>query len=121
METTTTTIQPELKKLGTFKGTYYPVKAPCKGGSGRTLIDCGIKSSEIKGSVASRFVYKNYGYKVNGRTKIYIEVKEHPKMNGWYYVDDCNAVNNIIDFYFSSSNNCPFKQAGVVTVTAYML
>ena len=111
-----------LTKLGTFKGTYYAGKTvPCKGGSGRTLIDCTTGSNGIKGSVASKLVYQNYGYKRNGeRTKIYIEISGHSSMNGWYYVDDCNSTTSIIDFYFYKNSNCPWSKAGVVSVTAYI-
>lgn len=111
-----------LKKLGNFTGTYYAGKTvPCRGGSGRTLIDCTVGSNGIKGSVASRYIYKNYGYNRNGwRTKIYIEFASIPSMNGWYYVDDCNAENSIIDFYFYYNSNCPWRVAGVTTVKAYI-
>ena len=124
--TTTTTVvttsASELTLLGSFKGTYYAGNTvPCKGGSGRTLIDCSTGSSGIKGSVASKFVYHNYGYKRNGeRTKIYIEVESIPSMTGWYYVDDCNAANSIIDFYYYRNSNCPFQRAGVISVKAYI-
>lgn len=111
-----------LTALGSFKGTYYAGKTvPCKGGSGRTLVDCSTGSSGIKGSVASKLVYQNYGYKRNGeRTKIYIEVKDIPSMTGWYYVDDCNSTTSIIDFYYYRNSNCPFQKAGVISVKAYI-
>lgn len=109
----------EVNFIGTFKGTYYAGKSvPCKGGSGRTLIDCSVGGSGVKGSVASRYAYEKWGYKSNGgRTKLYLEVKGFESMNGWYYVDDCNAVSNIIDFYFYKNSNCPWRKAGVVEVT----
>ena len=125
--TATTTAQPVspvngLTRLGTFTGTYYSGRSvPCCGGSGRTLIDCTVGSNGVKGSVASRYVYRNYGYNRNGsRTKIYIEFASIPSMNGWYYVDDCNAENSIIDFYFYYNSNCPWSRAGVTSVKAYI-
>lgn len=123
--TTTTVVETPtngLTALGSFKGTYYAGKTvPCKGGSGRTLVDCSTGSSGIKGSVASKLVYQNYGYKRNGeRTKIYIEVKDIPSMTGWYYVDDCNSTTSIIDFYYYRNSNCPFQKAGVISVKAYI-
>jgi len=120
--TTTKSSSNGLTSLGSFKGTYYSGKSvPCKGGSGRTLIDCSTGGNGVKGSVASKLVYQNYGYKRNGeRTKVYLEIAEHPSMNGWYYVDDCNAVTSIIDFYFYYNKNCPFQKAGVVSVKAYI-
>lgn len=126
-QTTTTTTATasnsnNLTSLGTFTGTYYSGRTvPCRGGSGRTLIDCTVGSSGVKGSVASRLVYRNYGYNRDGeRTKIYIEFPTIPSMNGWYYVDDCNSRNDIIDFYFYYNRNCPWQQAGVITVKAYI-
>lgn len=110
----------DLKTLGTFKGTYYVEKAPCKGGSGRTLKSCSIKSDSYKGSVASRYIYEHYGYNVNGKTMVYLEIKEFPKMNGWYSVDDCNGDEKIVDLYFATTCECPYKARGVVTVTMYI-
>lgn len=110
----------DLKSLGTFKGTYYVAKAPCKGGSGRTLKSCSIKSDSYKGSVASRYIYEHYGYNVNGKTMVYLDIKEFPKMNGWYSVDDCNGDEKIVDLYFSTKCECPYKTRGVVTVTMYI-
>lgn len=112
----------KLTLLGKFKGTYYAGKSvPCKGGSGRTLIDCTVGKDGIKGSVASRYAYEKWGYKANGgRTKLYLEIKGYESMNGWYWVDDCNAVNSIIDFYFYKNANCPWRKAGIVEVKAYV-
>ena len=112
----------KLTLLGKFKGTYYAGKTvPCKGGSGRTLIDCTVGYDGVKGSVASRYAYEKWGYKANGgRTKLYLEVKGYEPMNGWYWVDDCNAVSSIIDFYFYKNANCPWQKAGVVEVKAYV-
>ena len=112
----------EVSLVGTFKGTYYAGKSvPCKGGSGRTLIDCTVGGNGVKGSVASRYAYEKWGYKANGgRTKLYLEIKGYESMNGWYYVDDCNAVSSIIDFYFYKNANCPWQKAGVVEVKCYV-
>ena len=114
-------VSKEKRYLGIFKGTYYAGKSvPCKGGSGRTLIDCTVGGNGVKGSVASRYAYEKWGYKANGgRTKLYLEIKGHESMNGWYYVDDCNAVSSIIDFYFYKNSNCPWQKAGVVEVKCY--
>ena len=110
-----------LKSIGNFKGTYYVVKTPCNGGSGRILVDCGVNLNDsYKGSVASKYIFKNYGYKVNGKTMVYLEIQEYSEMNGWYSVDDCNGNTKIIDFYFSNADNCPFKYAGTCHVKAYM-
>ena len=107
--------------LGSFKGTYYSGKSvPCKGGSGRTLINCTTSSSGIKGSVASRYVYRKYGYKKGGRTKVWIECSGMPSMTGWYSVDDCCGANNVIDFYYSRNSNCPFRKSGVISVKVYI-
>ena len=107
--------------LGIFKGTYYAGKTvPCKGGSGRTLINCSTSSSEIKGSVASRYIYNMYGYNRGGRTKVWIECSEMPSMTGWYYVDDCCGATNVIDFYYYKNANCPFRKSGVIFVKAYI-
>lgn len=106
--------------LGTFKGTYYSGKsAPCKGGSGRTLIDCSAHGQGVKGSIAARYIYQMYGYKRNGRTKVYIECKDIPSMNGWYYVDDCCGSTSVVDFYYYKNSNCPFRNKGVISVKVY--
>lgn len=120
--TTTTASQVEgLKDLGSFKGTYYISKRfPCSGGSGRTLYGCDIKEDSYKGSIASRYIFENYGYNVNLKTMVYLEVKECPKMNGWYSVDDCNRDKGVVDFYFQSSCHCPFRTRGVVSVRMYI-
>lgn len=110
-----------LKDLGSFKGTYYISKRfPCSGGSGRTLYGCDIKEDSYKGSIASRYIFENYGYNVNLKTMVYIEVKEYPKMNGWYSVDDCNKDKGVVDFYFQSACHCPFRTRGVVSVRMYI-
>ena len=118
--TTAATEESSLTLIGTFKGTYYAGKTvPCKGGSGRTLIDCTTGKDGLKGSVASKYAYKKWGYKSGGRTKLYLEVKGYPSMTGWYYVDDCNADSSIIDFYFYRNSNCPWRVAGVTEVKCY--
>lgn len=110
------------KFVKTFsRGTYYPYPAGTKGGSTRTLIDCSMGDKDVKGSVASSYLYSMYGYNRDGRTKVYLEVPTHSEMNGYYYVDDCDAWNpNVIDFYYYSANNCPFQLEGVVTVNCYI-
>ena len=110
-----------LKFLGNYKGTYYAVKTPCNGGSGRILVDCGINITDsYKGSVASRYIYENYGYNYQGKTMVYLEITEYPEMNGWYSVDDCNGSKNIVDFYFADAMNCPYQYDGVVHVEMYI-
>ena len=38
-----------------------------------------IGNDKVKGSIASWYLYKNYGYKYNGkRTTVYLEVKGYP-------------------------------------------
>ena len=109
-----------LKCLGSFKGTYYSGKSvPCKGGSGRTLINCNT-SGEIKGSVACKAVFNSYGYNRNGRTKVWIECSCMPSMTGWYYVDDCCGSNSVVDFYYHRNSNCPFRKSGVISVKVYI-
>ena len=104
------------------RGTYYPYPQGTKGGSGRTLIDCSIGENDIKGSIASSYLYNLYGYNHNGRTKVYLEVPQYPNMEGYYYLDDCDAWNpNVIDFYYYTANNCPFQYVGVVTVNCYVV
>ena len=122
-ESIVTTAAPQLRCLGTYRGTYYRGSTnPCRGGSGRTLIDCayGAPSAGIKGSVACRYIYANYGYNVDGRTKVYIESDNYPSLNGWYYVDDCCASYSVIDFYYPNYGNCPFRNAGVISVRMYI-
>lgn len=110
-----------LTYVGEFKGTYYAGRTvPCKGGSGRVLVDCKTGANEIKGSVASKYAYKKWGYGKNGRTKLYLVVEGYPSMSGWYAVDDCNAESSIIDFYFYANANCPWRKAGVVKVKCYI-
>jgi hypothetical protein len=109
-----------LKCIGTFKGTYYSGNSiPCKGGSGRTLINCNT-SGNIKGSVACRAVFNSYGYNKNGRTKVWIECENMPSMTGWYYVDDCCGSGSVVDFYYHKNSNCPFRQSGVISVKVYI-
>lgn len=122
-ESIVTTAAPQLRCLGTYRGTYYRGSTnPCRGGSGRTLIDCayGSVAAGVKGSVACRYIYANYGYNVNGRTKVYIESDNYPSLNGWYYVDDCCASYSVIDFYYPNYGNCPFRNAGVISVRMYI-
>jgi hypothetical protein len=110
----------DLNCLGTFKGTYYSGNSvPCKGGSGRTLINCNT-SGNIKGSVACRAVFNSYGYNRNGRTKVWIECSGMPSMTGWYYVDDCCGSGSVVDFYYYKNSNCPFRNSGVISVKVYI-
>lgn len=107
--------------VGTFKGTYYAGKSsPCKGGSGRTLIDCSVHGQGVKGSIAAKAIYQKYGYKKDGRTKVYIECSEMTSMSGWYYVDDCCGSSSVIDFYYYRNGNCPFRNKGVISVKVYI-
>lgn len=102
------------------KGTYYCYeKTGVKGGSGRTLIDCSIGENNgdkvIKGSIACRYLYDLYCYNKNGRTTVYIEIPEFPQATGYYYLDDCNASYDIVDFFYYYASNCPFQYQGVVS------
>ena len=95
---------------GSFRGTYYAYGGPRHGGSGRNLIDCSYGDGNVKGSIASRYFYSNYGYNYNGkRTMVYLEVSGYPQMNGYYYVDDCCGSYNVIDFFYIYNSNCPFQ------------
>lgn len=105
------------------RGTYYCYGYETYGGSGRYLYDCSYGNGNgVKGSIASSYLYYNYGYNYNGeRTKVYLEVNGYPEMSGWYFVDDSDAGNpNVIDFYYIYSSNCPFRNQGVVEVDAYI-
>lgn len=104
------------------RGTYYSYGYECYGGSGRYLIDCSYGSNGIKGSIASSYIYRNYGYNYNGeRTKVYLEVYGYPSMSGWYYCDDSDAGNSeVIDFFYIYGSNCQFQNQGVVEVDCYI-
>jgi hypothetical protein len=124
----TTKFVNEVIQVATLKGTYYlPTRAQqgkvLKGGSGRYLIDCSKGDNQVKGSVASSYFYKRYGYNYNGkRTMLYLEVQEYPEMNGYYYLDDSNTMGvNLIDFFFYNQNSCPFSKRGVVKVNTYIV
>lgn len=105
------------------RGTYYAYGGPRKGGSQRQLIDCSIGDGTVKGSIASSYLYRNYGYNYNGkRTMVYLEIEGYPSMTGYYYLDDCDAGNpNVIDFFFLYGSNCPFRRQGVVQVDCYIV
>ena len=105
------------------RGTYYAYGYQCTGGSGRSLIDCSYGSGGVKGSIASSYLYKNYGYNYNGkRTMVYLEISGYPSMNGYYYLDDSDAGNpNVIDFYYTYNSNCQFQYQGVVSVDCYIV
>lgn len=116
---------PDIQFVKTFsRGTYYAYGGPRKGGSGRQLIDCSIGNDKVKGSIASWYLYKNYGYKYNGkRTMVYLKVKDYSQMDGFYYLDDSCAKghDNVIDFFFLKNSNCPFQYQGVVKVDCYIV
>lgn len=105
------------------RGTYYCYGCEKYGGSGRYLYDCSYGNGNgIKGSIASSYIYSNYGYNYNGeRTKVYIEVAGYPSMSGFYYCDDSDAGNwNVIDFFYIYGSNCPFQNQGVVEVDVWI-
>ena len=104
------------------RGTYYCYGCAKKGGSGRALIECNT-TNQIKGSIASSYLYKNYGYKYSGgRTMVRLEIDGYPSMNGYYYLDDSDAGNpNVIDFYYVYASNCPFRNQGVVQVNCWIV
>ena len=105
------------------RGTYYAYGGPRNGGSQRQLIDCSIADGTVKGSIASSYLYQNYGYNYNGkRTTVYLEIEGYSQMSGYYYLDDCDAGNsNVIDFFFLYESNCPFKEQGIVQVDCYIV
>ena len=113
-----------LTLIKTFtRGTYYAYGGPRKGGSGRQLINCATGGQGVKGSIASWYLYKKLGYNYKGkRTKVYLEIKGYPKMNGWYYLDDSCApgYNNVCDFFYINGKSCPFSRQGVVQVKCYI-
>ena len=91
-----------------FRGSFYTGGWCTKGGSGRTLLPYNT-TNEIRGSVASYYLWSNYKYDLGGRTKIYIEVPQFPEMNGYYYLDDCcdESLPTTIDFFCYESDPCP--------------
>ena len=105
------------------RGTYYAYGGPRNGGSGRQLIDCSIGEGNVKGSIASSYLYRNYGYNYNGkRTMVYLEINGYPYMTGMYYLDDSDAGNpEVIDFFYLRNSNCQFQYQGVVTVNCYIV
>jgi len=105
------------------RGTYYAYGGPRKGGSGRQLIDCSQGDGTVKGSIASSYLYHNYGYNYNGkRTMVYLEISGYPSMAGYYYLDDSDAGNsNVIDFFYLYNSNCQFQYQGVVSVDCYIV
>lgn len=127
--------------IGSFsRGTFY---TGSYGGSGRALMDCAYGGDgEVKGSIASYYLWRTYGYNYNGeRTKVYLEVTGYPSMSGWYSLDDCSAnygyyggmvdssgysysgwidPDEVIDFAYYYNSNCQFYGQGVVHVTAYV-
>lgn len=120
-EAVTSDFRDDMTYLGKFTGTYYKgATVPCNGGSGRMLVSCYEKETSYKGSVASRTVYEHYGYYVNDKTMVYIEVEKYPRMNGWYSVDDCNADPSIVDFYFADYSTCPWQLDGLTSVEMWI-
>lgn len=105
------------------QGTYYCYGGPRQGGSGRQLISCGCGNGTVKGSIASSYLYRNYGYNYNGkRTMVYLEISGYSAMNGYYYLDDSDAGNpNVIDFFYITSSECLFRNQGVVSVNCYIV
>lgn len=105
------------------RGAYYAYGGPRKGGSGRQLIDCSQGDGTVKGSIASSYLYHNYGYNYNGkRTMVYLEISGYPSMTGYYYLDDSDAGNpNLIDFFYLYNSNCQFQYQGVVSVDCYIV
>lgn len=105
------------------RGTYYAYGGPREGGSQRQLIDCSIGDGTVRGSIASSYLYQNYGYNYNGkRTMVYLEIEGYSQVSGYYYLDDCDAGNsNVIDFFFLYESNCPFKEQGIVQVDCYIV
>lgn len=105
------------------RGTYYCYGGPRRGGSGRQLISCGCGNGAVKGSIASSYLYRNFGYNYNGkRTMVYLEISGYPAMNGYYYLDDSDAGNtNVIDFFYITSSECLFRNQGVVSVNCYIV
>lgn len=107
--------------VGTFKGTYYLPTGRQRpgntcGGSGRLLEDCGRDNEYgIRGSVACKRIYTEYGYDLNGRTIVLIQSQSMPALNGYYYVDDCCRDMDVVDFYFDYKSNCPFQSQGIVS------
>lgn len=96
------------------RGTLYCYGCAKKGGSGRQLINCAWGNDEVRGSIASSYLYRNYGYKYSGgRTKVYLELPNYPSMNGYYYLDDSDAGNSeVIDFFCYYKNDLPFGADG---------
>lgn len=111
---TVTDFKDDMTYLGSYTATYYKGDGvPCYGGSGRMLVSCYEKDEWYKGSVASRWVHGQYGYDLNGKTTVYIEFDNYPRLNGWYSVDDYNADPGIVDFYFADYSTCPWQNDGV--------
>lgn len=122
-ETTTTAVTDTRSFIKTFnRGTYYCYGCQKLGGSGRMLVSCAIGDGVAKGSVASSYLFHQYGYYYNGeRTKVYLEIEKYPEMNGYYYLDDSDAGNpDVIDFFYIYDTDCPFKNVGVVSVNCYI-
>jgi len=124
--TTTTTATHDIKDrfvdYGFFRATYYHGEGanPCPGGSGRMLLDCSPKLDEIKGSVACRRVQEDYGYNINGRTRVWLEFTKYPTMTGWYFVDDACRDYDVVDVYFIEYSDCPWEHDGNAEVHLWL-
>lgn len=105
------------------RGTYYAYGGYRMGGSGRQLIDCSQGDGNVKGSIASSYLYYNYGYNYNSkRTMVYLEINDYPYMTGYYYLDDSDAGNSdVIDFFYLYNSNCQFQYQGVISVDCYIV
>jgi hypothetical protein len=123
-ETTKESNKNDLSFVKTFnRGTFYCYGCEKTGGSGRKLISCAVGDGFAKGSIASSYLFLNYGYYFNNnsRTTVYLEINGYPKMNGYYYVDDSDAGNSeVIDFFYINESECPFNKQGVVAVNCYI-
>lgn len=147
--TSTTTQSNGMELIKTFtRGTYYAYgNENTYGGSGRKLIDGSIGDGTVKGSVASSYIlwyagarlygydyytwknsliygapYVTEGYNYNGkRTMVYISTGLS-SVDGYYYLDDCDAGNpEVVDFFYYYNSNSPFCNQGVLTsVTVYL-
>ena len=78
-EETTTTTTDTSSVNRTFvknfsRGTYYCYGKAMKGGSGRQLISCAVGDDFAKGSIASSYLYRNYGYNYNGSRTYVFEI-----------------------------------------------
>lgn len=119
--TEVTDVTDTMSYLGSFAADYYSGNTvPCCGGSGRMLVSSYEKDDWYKGSVASRYIYEQYGYYLNEKTMVYCEFPDYPRLNGWYSVDDCNSDSGIFDFYYADYTTCPWQNDGVTKVEVWI-